>query len=290
MVGKELPLEELKDRISMLGTDLEDIKGNEIHVEVFPNRPDLLSEQGFARAFSSFIGVKTGLRKYQIKDSGLKVIIDRSVQGIRPFTACAIVKGLSLDEEKIRQIIQIQEKLHVTYGRNRKKAAICIYPLEKITFPVIYKADAPEKIRFQPLESSKEMTAVQILEEHKTGKEFAHLLKGLHRYPFFIDAKKDILSMPPIINAEKTGRVNESTTDVFIECSGFDFQVLSTCLNMIVTALADMEGEIYSLKLEYLDGTKVTPILAPAKMKLDLPYINRRLGLQLSSPEAGKLL
>ena len=50
-----LSLEELKYRISMLGTDLEGIDGDEITVEVFPDRPDMLSEQGFARAFNSFI-------------------------------------------------------------------------------------------------------------------------------------------------------------------------------------------------------------------------------------------
>ena len=61
LVGKKLPLDKLKDRISMLGTDLDNITDTEIVVEVFPNRPDMLSEQGFARAFASFIGVKTGL-------------------------------------------------------------------------------------------------------------------------------------------------------------------------------------------------------------------------------------
>jgi len=63
LVGKKLPLEKLKDRISMLGTDLEEVNDEEIIVEVFPNRPDMLSVQGFARAFSSFIGEKTGLRQ-----------------------------------------------------------------------------------------------------------------------------------------------------------------------------------------------------------------------------------
>src|SRR3989344_3460644 len=290
LVGKQLPLEELKDRISMLGTDLEDIKDNEIHVEVFPNRPDMLSEQGFARAFSSFIGVKTGLRKYAVKESNQKIIIDSSVKGIRPYTACAIVKGLQFDEENLRQVIQIQEKLHITYGRNRKKVAIGIYPLEKITFPIIYKADLPQKIKFKPLEADREMTAIEIMEEHKTGKEYGHLLQGLPKYPIFVDAKGEILSMPPVINSDKTGRVTEETKDVFIECSGFDFEVLSTCLNMIVTALADMGGEIYSLKLEYSEGTKTTPNLTPSKMKLDLPYVNKRLGLSLSEKDAIKLL
>ena len=198
--------------------------------------------------------------------------------------------GLLFDEENLRQVIQIQEKLHVTYGRNRKKAAIGIYPMEKITFPITYKADSPQKIKFKPLEAHTEMTASQILEEHKTGKEYAHLLQGLAKYPLFVDAKGEILSMPPIINSDKTGRVTEETKDVFVECSGFDFNVLSTCLNMIVTALADMGGEIYSLKLEYGEGTKTTPNLIPSKMKLDLPYVNKRLGLSLSEKDAIKLL
>ena len=38
LVGKKLKLDELKDRISMIGTDLEGINGNEINVEIFPNR------------------------------------------------------------------------------------------------------------------------------------------------------------------------------------------------------------------------------------------------------------
>ncbi|MEK6853440.1 MAG: phenylalanine--tRNA ligase subunit beta [Nanoarchaeota archaeon] len=290
LLGKQLPLEELKDRIAMLGTDLEDITGDEIHVQIFPNRPDLLSEQGFVRALSSFVGARSGLKNYAAKDSGQKVMIDRSVDGIRPYTACAIVKGLKFDEEKIKEIIQIQEKLHVTYGRNRKKAAIGIYPLEKITFPVTYKAEVPEKIRFRPLEAGSEMTAAEIVEEHQAGKEYGHLLKGLPRYPLFEDAKGEILSMPPIINSEKTGRVTAHTKDIFVECSGFDFGVLSTCLNIIVTALADMGGEIYSLKLLYPDGARSSPALTPQKMKLDLPYVNKRLGLQLSAAEAGKLL
>src|SRR3989344_4995176 len=113
LVGKKLSLEKLKDRISMFGTDLDGISGNEINVEVFPNRPDMLSEQGFARAFSSFIGVKKGLKEYKTLTSNEKVIIDNSVKSIRPFTTCAIVKGINFNDEKIKEVINIQEKLHI---------------------------------------------------------------------------------------------------------------------------------------------------------------------------------
>ena len=304
LVGKELPLDELKDRISMLGTDLESIEGDEIQVEIFPNRPDMLSEQGFARAFSSFIGEKTGLRKYKVTPSDNKMIIDKSVKSVRPFTVCAIVKNLKINEEKLREIIQIQEKLHITFGRNRKKCAIGIYPLEKIEFPVRYKADKPENISFQPLESPKELTAKQILEEHQKGKEFAHLLSDKEVYPFFIDNKDKILSMPPIINSQDVGCVTDKTKDIFIECSGFDFNTLSICLNIIVTSLADMGGDIYSMQLEYEEKSKEnkknevqtngevknTPNLTPSVMQLDVSYANKLLGLSLSEKEVKELL
>ncbi len=290
LVGKKLPIEELKDRISMLGTDLEGIEGNEINVEVFPNRPDMLSEQGFARAFSSFIGEKTGLRKYEIEKSGEKIIIDESVKDVRPFTACAIVKGINFDDEKIKEIIQIQEKLHTTYGRNRKKAAIGVYPLEKINFPVTFFAEDPNKIKFQPLEMQNEITGLQILSKHPAGREFAHLLEGKDKFPFFKDANNKILSMPPIINSHDVGKIGDKTTDVFIECSGFDFGYLKVCLNIIVTALADMNGKIYSLELEMDNQKIITPDLKPVEWELDLEYVNKRLGLELNETELTELL
>lgn len=290
LVGKKLPPEQLKERISFLGTDLEKIDGDNIVIEIFPNRPDMLSEQGFARAFSSFIGRRLGLKKYAAKKSDYKVKIDRSVNGIRPYTACAVVKGIKFDNERIKEVIQIQEKLHITYGRNRRKAAVGIYPFEKIKLPIRFEARKPDDIRFQPLESSELMTANQILAKHPTGKEYAHLLEGKQLYPVFVDANNEILSMPPIINSEKTGKITPKTKDVFIECSGFDFKVLSKCLNIIVTALADMGGQIFEMELDYQKNKIKTPELMPEEMKLNTEYVNKILGLDLDNNEVKRYL
>ena len=290
LVGKKLPLDELKDRISYLGTDLESIEGNEIVVEVFPNRPDMLSEQGFGRAFSSFIGVKKGLSKFVVKKSSYRVKIDESVKKIRPYIACAVVKNLKFDDEKIKEIIQIQEKLHVTYGRNRKKAAIGIYPFEKITMPIYYKALKPEEIKFRPLESEKEMTGLQILSQHHAGREYGYLLEGKESFPVFVDANNQVLSMPPIINSHETGKISSETRDVFIECSGFDLETQNILLNIIVTALSDMGGEIYSMELFYPDRHIITPDLKPRQMRIDLGYVNKLLGLELKEDELKELL
>lgn len=289
LVGKKLPLESLKDRISMLGTDLEKIEGNEIHVEVFPNRPDMLSEQGFARAFSAFIGVKKGLRRYKVERSGHKVIVDKSVS-MRPYTACAIVKGLKFNNERIREIIQVQEKLATTHGRNRKKSAYGLYPLDAINFPIKYIAKDPEKVVFQPLGFDRKIRAIDVEKLHPTGQKYKGVAKGWTKYPFFIDAKDNVMSMLPYTNSHDTGRIELDTKNVFIECTGNDQGNVNIALNILTTTLADMGGKIFSLDIEYPDKTITTPDLTPSEMDLDLDYINKLLGVSLTKSKAVELL
>jgi len=287
--GKKLRLEKLKDRISFLGTDLEDVNDREIIVEIFPDRPDMLSVQGFSRAFSSFIGYKTGLREYKVERSDDKMIVDKSVADVRPYTACAIVKGMNFDDERIKEVIDLQEKLHITYGRHRKKVAIGIYPFEKIKTPIKFLAQNPKDIVFQPLESNKKMDALEILEKHPAGREYGHLLSGLKKFPVFRDDNDEVLSVPPIINSHKTGKISEKTRDVFIECSGFDFEVMKKCLNMVVCALHEMGGKIFSMELIYGNKKCITPNLEPNEMTVDDDYINKWLGLDLKENEFKKL-
>jgi len=280
--------EKMQDKIAMFGTPLESFDDDEIELEIFPNRPDLLSYQGFKRSFLQFLGKKTGLKEYRIEkpEKDYQVIIEKSVKDIRPYTACAIIRGLKINDDKIKELIDIQEKLHATIGRKRKKLAIGIYPLEKIKLPITYKALEPDKIKFIPLESEREMSGLQILQKHPAGKDYAHLLAGKSKFPIFIDADKNILSMPPIINSQLTGKVTEGTKDVFVECSGFDFEILKKCLNIIVTTLADMGGKIYHMQLNYgIRDKRITPDLSPEKMKISLENTNKLLGLELNEKQ-----
>jgi phenylalanyl-tRNA synthetase beta chain len=283
--------EELIEKIDLMGTPVEGVDENDIEIQILPNRSDCLSVQGFLRAFKAYAGKEIGLKKYKVNqgDKDYRVIIDKSVGEVRPYTACAIVKGLKFDDERIKEIIDMQEKLHTTLGRGRKKAAIGIYPLEKIKLPIRFEARKPEDIKFQPLEMPQEMNGLQILQRHPTGREYAHLLEGKGKFPVFVDASGKILSMPPIINSHDTGKVGEKTDSVFVECSGFDFNVLNKILNIIVTSLAEMGGKIYSMELDY--GKKeITPNLEAEKMKISLDNVNKLIGLDLKEKDLEKLL
>ena len=278
--------QELQDKIALFGTPVENVTGEEVEIDVTPNRPDLLSYQGFKRSFLAFIGKNKGLKKFKVNapEKDYKVIIDASVKEVRPYTVCAIVKGIDFSDEHIKEIIDIQEKLHTTVGRKRKKLAIGVYPLEKITLPITFKAIEPDKIKFTPLESERIMSGLEILQRHPTGRDYAHLLAGKSKFPIFIDAKGEILSMPPIINSELTGRVTEKTKDVFIECSGHDFNSLKKCLNILVTALSDMGGKIYAMEIAG-GQEKISPNLDSEKMKISLDNTNKILGLNLTEKD-----
>ena len=289
LLGRKLsPLD--IEKIPMLGVSLEFINNEEIVIETFINRPDYLSEQGFTRALSSFLGIKTGLKKYEAKKSDYLVVVDPSVNGIRPITLCAVVKNLKLDDEKIKEIIKMQEKLDISYCRNRKKASIGIYPLEKIKFPVHYKALHPQQIIFQPLEINQKLNANEILEKHPTGRKYSHLLHQYSQYPVFIDSNNNIMSLIPIINSHLTGRVTTSTKEVFIECSGYDINTVNTLLNIITTSLADMNGEVYLVNIQYGAKKIITPDFKPKEFKINLGYVNKMLGLNLKETDLKKLL
>ncbi|HLC73100.1 MAG TPA: phenylalanine--tRNA ligase subunit beta [Candidatus Nanoarchaeia archaeon] len=289
LLGKKVPLEKLKDRIFMLGTDLKSITDKEITVEIFPNRPDLLSEQGFARALSSFLNIKTGIKKYNVKKSGYSCKVEKTLDPW-PYTVNAIVKNLKFDNERIREIMQLQEKLGTTLTRNRRKGGIGIYPLDKIKFPIKFTTMKLKDIKFRPLESNKEMNGLEIINEHPTGKKYGYILAKEKEQPVFVDSNNNIMSIPPIINSHDTGRINESTKDVFIECSGPDLNTLNAALNIIVTSLADMKGEIYSLDIIYKNKKLVTPNLEPFLMDLDIKYVNKILDLNLKESEVKKYL
>ena len=183
--------ENMKNKIAMFGTTLEQVNENEIEIDVSPNRPDLLSYQGFKRSFLGFLSKKIGLRKYEIKkpEKDYEVIVDSSVKEVRPYTVCAIVKKLKLDNEKIKELIDIQEKLHATVGRKRKKLAIGIYPLEKIKLPIYYKALEPDKIKFIPLEA----------QEKCLGLKFCKGIQQAGIMPTCLQANQNFLSLLTLI-------------------------------------------------------------------------------------------
>lgn len=174
---------EIEEKISLFGTHLESLTHSEIEIEVLPNRPDLFSMHGYIRALSAFIGKETGLKKYSVSSSGEKLFIKKPLPKNWIYAYACIVKGVKFDDAKIREVIQIQEKLGATLLRNRKKGGIGLYPLDKISFPITFKGMNPDEIKFRPLEYPEAITGRQILSMHPTGREYASLVSDWDVFP-----------------------------------------------------------------------------------------------------------
>lgn len=288
LLGREITLEELQERLPMMGTSWEGATEEGFNLEVFPNRPDLLSLEGLVRAYSSFTGEKPGPRRYRVKPSDYVVNVDRKVEKVRPYFVTAVVKRVDFDDPLIRSIIQMQEKLHVTHGRKRRKVAIGLHNLAPIKFPVTYTTKPPE-FKFRPLGERFEKSLKEILTEMPKGQEYAWVLEGAEEYPMILDAKGMVLSMPPIINGEYT-RIDEATNSLFIDITGTDLKAITEVLNIITTTFADRGAEVYSVENRYRDHVAVTPDLSPRTMKLDNGYVNRTLGLELRPRETSSYL
>lgn len=291
LIGKKLSTEELRDFMGYAKGDIELIDGDLLKIEIKDtNRPDLWSAEGIAREIKGRITKERGCPSYEVKKSKVVVTVDKKNKKVRPLTVCAVVKNLKLSEEALSQLIQLQEKICETFGRNRKEVALGVYDLDRIKPPIRFTTVKPDGIKFMPLDFEEELTPKEILEKHPKGKEFGHLLAGLKEYPIFIDSANEVLSIPPIINSNYSGKVTTETKNVFIECSGFNFKFLIPALNVIVSALADRGGEIGSVKVVYPDKVIFTPDLSPKKAKVNVDYVNNVSGLELSAKEICELL
>lgn len=262
--------------------------GENIVLELTPNRPDWYSMEGIIRTLNAYF--KNDIKTYEAKKSDYKVIVDPSVNAIRPFTVCAVVKGMKFTDQKIREIIRLQEKLVGTLGRNARKFGIGVYPLHAIEFPINYTTMKKEEIEYVPLGYDKKMAANEILSIHKKGREYGHILKDAKKYPVFLDAKNRIMCLIPIVNNAETGKVDLETKEIFIEVSGITLDSVLSALNIFCCACADMGGTIYEVAVNYNKKTIHTPKLKTKEIKINKKYIQKVLGIKLTGDRIKQLL
>jgi phenylalanyl-tRNA synthetase beta chain len=261
------------------------------------NRPDLWGIEGLARALRGFLNVAKGLKNYAVGEPIIDVHVDSRLDSVRPFMGCAIVRNVRLTDTIIRGLMHLQDKLDQTYGRNRQKTSIGLYDYSLITPPLNYTVVKPEEISFVPLGFEEKMSLAEILERHPKGIEYGHIVKKHSVYPIILDSKKKVLSFPPIINSNDLGRVTAETRHVLVEVTGTLHETVLNTLKLVTLALIDRGGEAYAATVRYppnysalsLDKD-VTPDFRNKRVNLNVKYVNKILGLQLTGKRMAELL
>ena len=272
------------EKVPLIGSDVERTEEDHADVEFFPDRPDLFSPEGVARAMRGYLGIETGLPSYPVKPSGISFTIDPKLADIRPVLGAAVIRGVSFDDESIQSIMSLQESLHWAVGRGRSKVAIGIHDLDAVRPPFRYIA-APRSRSFVPLDYTEWMTMEEILERHPKGRDYAKIVRDFPLFPLIIDSHDHVLSFPPIINGERT-RVTVDTKNILLDTTGTDKRAVNVAVNIICTAMAEAGARIESVEIEGVQ----TPTLAPAERTVSVRECSRLLGVSLTAPQMAELL
>jgi phenylalanyl-tRNA synthetase beta chain len=252
------------------------VSRNELKVELEDtNRPDLWSVEGIARHFRK--------RKEYVVEGKAGKIVAKSVPGIRPYIAASVVKGLKLDDEGIKSIMLAQEKLDEALGRDRKQTSIGLYRFDDLNLPLVYTTTDSDDSPFVPLGFRRIMTPAEILEEHPKGMKYGHIISG-REFPIFKDSDDKVLSLPPIINSDDLGKIDENAKNILIEVTGTDKKMVSRVLTLITLCLADRGGKIFSVDTEYAGKKETYPDLKPRKIKINTKDMESLLGFKVDNP------
>ncbi|MBU0639680.1 MAG: phenylalanine--tRNA ligase subunit beta [Planctomycetes bacterium] len=269
-------------------------------IELLPVRADIFDPGGMARYVRSYFGLQTGLAEYALSAPKITVQVAPNLAqetSLRPYIACAVFRNVRLDHSQIKMLMNLQEDLHWALGRDRKLASIGVYDLDTLAGTTFqYGAVAPDGLKFVPLgfdpnDAASAHTPGQILERHKTGQAYAHLLSGFSAYPLLQDERGTVLSMPPIINSEAT-RVTMRSRQLFCDVTGLSQRVVDRTLNVMVTSLKEIMPamEVERVIIAAPDGRRETPDLTPTAMTLGIQETARTIGVTLEGSTLQSLL
>ncbi|WP_049987938.1 phenylalanine--tRNA ligase subunit beta [Halobellus rufus] len=252
--------EELKSDLFGLGLEYEgETEEGLLQFEFGPDRLDRLSVEGVARSLRYHYGDARGVAVPDTNDPDFTYVVDEDVPDERPYVTGAIVRGVDLDEAALDSLIQLQEKLHATMGRKRAKGAIGIHDLVAIKGDALteegdgnsitYTGIDPDGDTFVPLDSDRELTPAEVLEEHDTGRTYADLVAEYDRYPAIYD-ELGLFSFPPVINGRRT-EVSTDSRDLLVELTGTDQWTIDRMCNIICYALSARGATIEEVEIEY---------------------------------------
>ncbi|HKJ59516.1 MAG TPA: phenylalanine--tRNA ligase subunit beta [Halobacteriales archaeon] len=252
--------DQLKSDLFALGLEFEgETEEGAFELEFAPDRLDRLSVEGVARSLRYQYGDDRGVSVPKTNDPDWTFVVDEAVPDERPYVTGAIVRGVNLDEKALQSLIQVQEKLHATMGRDRAKGAIGIHDLTMLKGAagtaeageqsIRYTGVEPDGDTFVPLDSDEEMTPGEVLERHPIGDKYAPIVADYERLPAIYD-DVGLFSFPPVINGRRT-EVTTDSRDLLIEMTGTDQWTIDHMLNIVCYALAARGATIEQVEVEY---------------------------------------
>lgn len=214
---------------------------------------------------------------------------------MRQFLVTGVLRGVHVTKQIYNSIIDLQEKLHHNICRKRAMVAIGVHDLSKVTPPFVYSAEPPKEIKFVPLNQTKEFQADELMEFYQSDthlKQYLHIIKDEPLYPVIRDSKGVVLSMPPIINGDRT-KVDlegkpEKVMDLFFEATATDITKALIVLDTLTTMLSEhcrekFTAEATEVVYEHSGKSELLPALATRTKVINVVDTNSTVGVDLTA-------
>ena len=281
--GRKHDIDDLAFRLPLMGTDIDSCDEEKLDIEIFPDRPDLLSPETLFHGMMPFLHDSPSSPRLAVNPGTISMTVSPELAKIRPVILGAVVRGVDIDDEIIKRLMDHQEKLHFALGRGRKRASIGVHDLSTISPPFRVEA-APRSLSFIPLAKEEEMTIDEILKSHPKGVDYAHLLEGMDKVPIIYDSNNAVLSFPPIINGDHT-TVTTNTRDLFIDVTGLDSRACEAALMLVCLQLSVLGGKIESVRVTTCEGKEWSLDGSPVEHIVERQLVEGILGNSFTDDE-----
>jgi phenylalanyl-tRNA synthetase beta chain len=269
-------------------------------VDVPANRYDLLCVEGLSRAIKIFLGDQDAPTYKVVEGSTTMTVMKNNTDKVRPFVVCAILRDVTFTQERYESFIDLQDQLHRNLCRQRSLVAIGTHDLDAIKPPFSYDAREPTEINFVPLTHKTEsFNGRELMEFYETDPSCKHLkpyvpiIKDFPVYPVVLDSEETVLSLPPIINGDKS-KITLETKNVFIECTATDLTKANIVLDTVVSMFSEYCADAFSVESVAVNyenekgdvlQSYVTPQMYTRHETATVDFCNSLIGIQISAAE-----
>ena len=226
VAGRSFATSEWAEALFPTKAELSEIgAAGDLVVEATPDRLDLLCDSGLGAALAGLVGPSRGappLRRGAPPRVG-SIRVDPSVRPIRPEIAAVELDapaGGALDAGLLAEAIRFQELLHATVGLDRRLVSFGLYAVERLQGPLEYRSVPAGSFRFIPLGERASMTGEAFYATHPMAARYGAYGATGGSVLVLRDSAGEILSLPPVLNAEGPGSVRPGDRRILLEATG----------------------------------------------------------------------
>jgi phenylalanyl-tRNA synthetase beta chain len=286
----------VRDLLATSKAEVDAWSGDEVTIEVTPDRLDLLSEGGLGLELAGTLGRASGLPPMErIPGAPVTTItVGPSVAPLRPSIAGVLVEAPGhsrLDDALLQEAVRFQELLHASAGGNRRWASFGIYPWDHTATTIRYDREPIRDVRIVPLDGDAERSGEEFFREHPMALKFGELGRVGDDCLTLRDGAGTLLSLPPILNARPGGEALAGNRRLLLESTGTRPARVADGLGLLLGVFVARGWKLAPVRVDLAGApTEGTAFVTPRDLRLSAGELAGSTGFDLTSPEVVRLL